>query len=322
MMKAIFYEKYGPPEVLHLREVAKPVPAADEVLIKVEATTVTAGDWRMRKADPVLARIFNGLLRPKKINILGFEVAGIVEAIGPQVTQFKPGNAVFAGCGLGFGGYAEYKCLPETAVAHKPDAISFAEAAALPVGGTTALQFLRQAAINPEDKVLIYGASGSVGSYAVQLAKEMGAEVTAVCSTTNVPWVRDLGADYVVDYTKEDFSAKGVIYRVIFDTVGKCPFSAWNKVLDKDGVFLTAYTKLSFPLLKQWMTLTSNKKLIGETARHNIDALNYLSDLVANGKMQVVMDRHYPLTDLVAAHRYVQKGHKKGNVIIQVGEAR
>jgi NADPH:quinone reductase-like Zn-dependent oxidoreductase len=320
-MKAIVYTKYGSPDVLQLKEVNKPIPKENEILIKVKATTVTVADIRSRSftVPPVFwlpARITLGFRQPKK-EILGMELAGEVEAVGKDVKRFKAGDQVFAASLLGFGAYAEYKCLPEDGpISFKPDNISFEEAAAIPIGARTALYFLRKAAIQSGQRVLVYGASGSVGSYAIQLAKYFGANVTGVCSTANVEWVKTLGADKVIDYTVEDFSETDESYDVIFEAVNKSSFSACKKSLKKEGTYINITEPLPSAQML-WTKLTSSKKLLlSRNSPETPEALNFLKDLVEMGKLKVVIDRTYPFEEIVEAHRYVEKGHKKGNVVI------
>ncbi|MFC7372326.1 NAD(P)-dependent alcohol dehydrogenase [Fictibacillus iocasae] len=322
-MRAIVYTRYGPPDVLELKQIEKPIPKDNEILVKVKATTVTVADIRSRSftvppAFLLPARITLGLKRPKK-EILGMELAGEVELVGKNVKKFKRGDRVFAASLAGFGAYAEYKCLEEDGpIAIKPSNITYGEAAAIPIGARTALYFLRKAGIKSGQSVLVYGASGSVGSYAVQIAKYLGANVTGVCSTANLELVKSLGADKVIDYTVEDFSNTDESYDVIFEAVNKSSFSACMKLLKNNGTYINVTEPLpSVQML--WTKLTSNKKLLlSRNSPETSEALNFLKELVEMGKIKVVIDRYYSFDEIVEAHRYVEKGHKRGNVVIDV----
>ena len=319
-MKAIVYARYGSPDVLQLKEVAKPAPKDNEVLIKIYATTVTSGDCRVRKADPFAIRFFNGLTKPKKTTILGNELAGEIEEAGKNVKLFRKGDQVFGQAGMGLGANAEYICLREDAtLVLKPKNLTYEEAASIPFGGNTALHFLRKGNIRSSQKVLIYGASGSLGTAAVQLAKNFGADVTGVCSTVNVELVKSLGADKVIDYTKEDFTKIGQTYDIIFDTTGKSPYSGCVKSLKQKGIYLRAvHMSLSSIVRGLWTSMTSSKKVIGGVASELKENLVFLKELIDMGKLKPVIDRCYPFEQIVEAHRYVDKGHKRGNVSITV----
>ncbi len=322
-MKAIVCTKYGPPEVLQIKDIEKPVPKDNEVLVRIKATTVTQADTRVRGFRVPLsywvpARLALGLTKPKK-PVLGTELAGVVEDVGKDVRNFKVGDQVFALTGHDLGCYAEYRCVPEGGIiARKPVNLSFEEAAAIPMGGLTALHFLKEGNVGRGQKVLVYGASGSIGTYAVQLAKHFGAEVTGVCSTVNLDLVRSLGADKVIDYTKEDFSKDGGIYDVVLDAVGKCPLSASMRSLKKGGYYLQVLAPPGANLRMRWATMTTGNRMVGGTMVPGAKDLAFLKELVEEGKFKPVIDRTYPMEQIVEAHRYVDQGHKKGNVVIKV----
>jgi NADPH:quinone reductase-like Zn-dependent oxidoreductase len=327
-MRAVVTTKYGPPNVLEIREVEKPTPKDNEVLIKIYATTVTAGDCEMRSLDvpfgyQLVLRLGFGIRGPRK-QIPGTELAGEIEAVGKDVKQFKVGDQVFGSAGMGFGANAEYICLPEKpgemegGVAIKPANMTYEEAATVPFGGRDSLHFLRLGNIQSGQKLLINGAGGSIGTFAIQLAKHYGAEVTAVDSTAKLDMLRSLGADHVVDYTQEDFTQSGEVYDVIFDVIGKVSFSRAEKSIKPDGTYLLA-NPVSQMAQALWTRMTSSTKVVMQTASGTIDDLVFLRELIEEGKLRTVIDRTYPLEQIVEAHRYVEKGGKLGNVVITVG---
>jgi NADPH:quinone reductase-like Zn-dependent oxidoreductase len=321
-MKAIIYTKYGPPDVLELKEADKPVPKDNQVLVKIHAASLNAADWHLLRADPFMARLFSGLFRPK-FNILGADIAGRVEAIGKDIKQFKPGDEVFGDLfGCGFGGFAEYACADEKALILKPANISFEEAAAIPVAAMTALQGLcDKGHIQPGQKVLINGASGGVGTFAVQIAKYFGAEVTAVCSTGNMEMARSLGADHVIDYTKEDFTKNGQQYDLILAANGYHPISDYRRGLSPNGIYVMTGGKgkqmFQAMTLGPWMSM-GGKKMGGLSAKSNQKDLVFIKGLLETGKIKPVIDRRYPLSETAQAFRYLEEGHAKGKIIINI----
>jgi NADPH:quinone reductase-like Zn-dependent oxidoreductase len=326
-LKAVVWTEYGPPDVLQLQDVARPVPKENEVLIKIHAATVTAGDCEARSLSfpgwiRLPMRLYIGLRKPTRVRILGMELAGEIEAVGRAVERFQVGDEVFAISDLSFGAYAQYKCMStesgQAALARKPTNLSYAEAAAVPLGGLEALHFLRLGKIQPGEAVLINGAGGSIGTFGVQLAKHFGAQVTAVDSTGKLEMLRAIGADHVIDYTQEDFAARGKLYDVIFDVVGKQSFSRSLRSLKPDGRYLLANPTPSTMLRGRWASWTGSKRVSFQVAEHTAEDLNYLKELIEAGKIRPIIDREYALADVPEAHRYVETGQKKGCVVIAV----
>ncbi|GIH93941.1 NAD(P)-dependent alcohol dehydrogenase [Planobispora siamensis] len=318
-MRAAVYTRFGPPEVLTLRQVPKPEPRKDEVLIRVRAMTVTSAECAMRRGEPLWGRVVLGFFRPRAgMRRLGTELAGEVEKVGAGVTRFRPGDEVFGFTGFRLGANAEYVCLPQRAsLAPKPVNASFEEAAAAVDGASTALYFLRKAGARGGRRILVYGASGSIGTYAVQLAKHFGAHVTAVCGPRNTALVTELGADEVIDYTKEDYSRSGAVYDIVFDTLGKTSFSRARAVLTPAGRYV-ATTGLHNTFLSLGMSLSRGRRVVTGMSVEKNEALIFVKELVETGRLRIVIDRRYPFEQLAEAHRYVETGHKSGNVVITV----
>lgn len=325
-MKAVVWTQYGPPDVLQYGDVVKPSPKNNEVLVRIHAAAVTAGDCEMRtlKFPPWIAlpmRIYVGLGKPTRVTILGSYLAGEIETVGRDVKRFTVGDQIFGTTGLRCGGYAEYVCLPEEGImAQKPSGMTYEEAAPVALGGLEALHFLRKAALRPGQTVLINGAGGTIGTYAVQLAKYYGAEVTGVDSTGKLEMLRSIGADHVIDYTVENFTRNGRTYDVIFDVVLKSPFSRIIRSLNENGTYLMTNPTLSNMLRGAWISRTTSKKVNFEFTQPNTRDLIQLKQLIEAGKLKTVIDRTFPLEDAVEAHRYVETGKKKGNVILTIQE--
>lgn len=318
-MRAAVFERYGPPEVLNIQDVPKPVPGDSELLVRVRATTVCAGDVRLWKADPFFLRLLSGILRPSRIKIPGMEFSGTVEAIGKDVTQYAAGDAVFGSTGLKFGACAEYVCVAQSSMlAKKPEGAGFAESACLPFGGVSALHYLRRAQVKSNQHVLVYGASGSVGTYAVQIARHFGAKVTGVCSTSNLELVKSLGADGVIDYTRTDFSRSVQTYDFVFDTVGKARLSQCLNVLRSGGVYASSAAPWAAVFAGSWVQVIGRAKVITGMARTAPTDLSFLAHLVEAGKIRPVIDREYPFLQIADAHRHAETGHKKGNVAVVI----
>jgi NADPH2:quinone reductase len=321
-MKAIVFERYGPPEVLQVKDVDTPTPEDNEVRIAVHATSVTAAEGMMRRGDTFMSRVVLGLRRPRKrYRILGIELAGEVESTGRNVKRFRTGDQVFGFTGFKLGGYAEFACLPEkSSLALKPANLTFEEAASVVDGATTAYFFLKQLGdIRKGHRVLIIGASGSIGAYAVQLARHFEADVTGVCSAANADTVKSLGAGTVIDYTTEDFAKNGKTYDIILDTVGKTSFSRCKGSLAARGLHLaTTGNMITNYLLTLWTSMVGRKRFIFKMSVEKNAALFFLKELIEAGQLRPIIDRRYPMEQIVEAHRYVEAGHKKGNVVITV----
>lgn len=319
-MKAIIYRKYGCPDVLELADIEKPVPKDDEVLIKVHATTVSPVDWHFRSGTPFLARkMAGGFLKPK-IVILGFDIAGEIESAGRNVQRLKGGDQVYGLVPLGANGAnAEYICVSEKNVIPKPGNMTYEEAAAVPTASTVALRFLRAGSIQSGQRILINGASGGLGTFAVQLAKSFGTEVTAVCSTANLEMVRSLGADEVIDYTKEDFTERGQTYDLIFDAIGKNSFPNCKKCLTQKGVYISTILTFQIFLYMLW-TLFTGRKAKFAIPKVTIEDLSFVNDLIEARKVKPVIDRCYSLEEIAEAHRYAETGHTKGRIIVRVAD--
>jgi len=325
-MKAIVYSEYGSPDVLHLKELAMPIPAEDEVLVKVYAASVNAADWRLMRADPFLARLYTGLFKPTRFQILGGDIAGRVEAVGKNVSQFKAGDEVFGEVSAtGFGGFAEYKCARENELVLKPASVSFEEAAAVPLAALAALQGLRdKGQIQAGQKVLINGASGGVGTFAVQIAKYFGAEVTAVCSSAKMELARALGADHVIDYTQEDFTQSGLLYDLILAANGNRSIFDYKRTLSERGIYVMAGGKagqlFQAMLMGPWLSMFGSKQMRAVSSSPNQQDLEFLKSLLESGKVKPVIDRRYPLSEVAETVRYVEAGHANGKVVISVAE--
>jgi len=320
-MKAIVWTAYGPPEVLQYQDIDKPKPKPDEILVKIIASNIFPGDSEMRafKMHPLYwlpLRLFLGVFKPR-IKIIGQEYAGIVEAVGSDVTAFAPGDAVFSPTPIG-GSYAEYICVPRGVMTHKPKNMTFEEAATVPVGGMNALHFLRRGNVGPGQKVLIYGAAGCIGTCAVQIAKAMGAEVTAVDSTKKLPTLREIGADHVIDYTQEDFTERDEVYDVIVDVVGKSNYSRTLKCITPHGYYVLGNAPTSHLLRSLWSRWTVSQHVRPVLTGYKIESLEYLKELIEAGKLRAVIDRSYPFEEIVAAHHYIESGEKIGNVVLNI----